>query len=109
MICKFDEKKRSMVKSLGFYGLLHFPSIKQMNRKFAIWIMNCFEPSSNELVVSDYIRIKVSKHDVGMVLGISCCGKSVFHSSRSPYVAKDKVVRDFLGSEFKQHRSIKAV
>jgi hypothetical protein len=42
VISSFDEVKCSMVKSIGFGGLLKFPMLPHLNRKFALWLMTKF-------------------------------------------------------------------
>jgi len=36
VVSKFDPKKRELVESTGFGGMLHFPPMRQINRKFGL-------------------------------------------------------------------------
>jgi len=61
VISCFDERKRSLVKSIGFGGLLLFPSlIRQINRRFAIaaWLMSRVDPLSQTLGIDSTRHIK---------------------------------------------------
>lgn len=109
VVSKFDLKKRDLVKSTGFEGILHFPCIKQINRKFGLWLMSSVDESSQTLVIGDNIRIKFSKEDVGKVIGIPCAGKRILDNRLSTRDAKHKVLQEYLGYEFKDQRSIKQV
>jgi len=61
VISCFDERKRSLVKSIGFGGLLLFPSlIRQINRRFAVaaWLMSIVDPLSQTLGIDSTKHIK---------------------------------------------------
>ncbi|CAD6232326.1 unnamed protein product [Miscanthus lutarioriparius] len=88
VVSKFDLKKRDLVKSTGFEGILHFPCIKQINRKFGLWLMSCVDESSQTLVIGDNIGIKFSKEDVGKVIGIPCAGKRILDNRLSTRCVK---------------------
>jgi hypothetical protein len=40
VISKFCEKKKSLVEAIRFGGILHFPPSRQINRRFALWVMS---------------------------------------------------------------------
>ena len=93
VVSKFDPKKRELVESTGFGGMLHFPPMRQINRKFAMWIMGCVDESSETIVVGDHIRIKFTKDDIRTVFGIPSCGKRVLDNQISSRDTKDKVIQ----------------
>lgn len=78
VVSNFPDYKKELVKSLGFEGILHLPDIKQVNRRFVLWLMSAVKVESSSLLVGDNIDIKFTKHDVAHVFGIPCTGKSVF-------------------------------
>jgi hypothetical protein len=39
LVNEFGETKKALVAEIGFKGLLHFPSVSQIDRRFAVWIM----------------------------------------------------------------------
>jgi len=71
--------------------------------------MGCVDESSETIVVGDHIRIKFTKDDIRTVFGIPSCGKRVLDNQISSRDAKDKVIHEYLGSKFKERRSIKVV
>jgi hypothetical protein len=109
VVSKFDLQKGEVVKSIGFEGILHFPPIKQYNRKFALWLMSCVNEEFSSLVIGQHMSISFTKGDVGHVFGIPSSGKSVLDLTVCSREAKDRVLQTFLGAEFKDHRSIKLV
>lgn len=109
VVCKFDNTKRELVQSTGFGGMLYFPPMKQINRKFAHWLMSCVDEVSSSIVIGDHINLKFSKEDVATVFGIPCSGKSVLQSAISIRQAKEKVITHYLGHAFKEHRSIRVI
>lgn len=109
VVRKFDKTKRDIVQSTGFGGMLYFPPVKQINRKFAHWIMSCVDELSSSIVIGEHINIKFCKEDVATVFGIPCSGKSVLHSGISNREAKEKVITQYLGNAFKEHRSIRVI
>lgn len=70
VVSNFDLYKKEIVKSCGFGGILEFPSIKQFNRRFVLWLMSCVNSESCTLNVGEQIGIRFTKSDVGHVLGI---------------------------------------
>lgn len=54
VVSKFDVQKRDLVKSIGFQGILHFPAIKQFNRKFVLWLMSCVNEDSSTLSIGQH-------------------------------------------------------
>ncbi|CAO2192116.1 unnamed protein product, partial [Urochloa humidicola] len=39
VIQRLSDRKRELVKETGFGGLLHFPAIRQLDRRFVVWLM----------------------------------------------------------------------
>lgn len=109
VVSKFDKTKRDLVQATGFGGLLFFPPMKKINRKFARWIMSCVDEVSSSIVIGDHINIRFSKEDVATIFGIPCSGKSVLKSAISTQEVKEKVIMEYLGNGFKEHRSIRVI
>ena len=71
--------------------------------------MSCVNEESCTLNIGEHISIRFTKTDVGHVIGIPLSGKRVLDMRVSNREAKEKVLQEFLGSEFKDQRSIKLV
>ena len=71
VISLFDEFKRELLKSIGFGGLLLFPSLRQINRRFAVWLMSRVDPLTQTLVIDSKKKNKVWKNR---------CGESVWNT-----------------------------
>jgi hypothetical protein len=105
VISKFCDKKKALVSATGFGGLLRFPPIGPMHRKFVVWLMSRVDPRARTLVVDGSRSMKFDKEDVSRVFGIPCEGKKVTQSSRHVI---GEVMDGYLGKVMKDHRSIKA-
>jgi hypothetical protein len=67
VISKFCDKKKALVSETGFCGLLHFPPIGPMPRKFVVWLMSRVDPRTRTLVVDGSRSMKFDKEDVCLV------------------------------------------
>nr|CAB3449396.1 unnamed protein product [Digitaria exilis] len=108
IISRFDDFKRDLVKSIGFGGILCFPPLRQLNRRFAVWLMSKVDPRSQTLVIDDSRRIRFTKEDVFRVFGIPCSGRSVFCNGIPSKEVISKVMSCYLGTDVREHQSIKA-
>ena len=70
VISRFDEKKRELLESIGFVGLLKFLHHSQTNRKFAIWLLSKVDESTQSVVIDSCRSFSFGKEDVRMVFGI---------------------------------------
>ncbi|CAL4943398.1 unnamed protein product [Urochloa decumbens] len=104
----FDSKKRDLVKSIGFEGLLYVPAIKQINRRLSVWLMSRVDVERHEIVVAQDRRIRFYKEDVGMIFGIPCCGKRVNERRLSRKDIRRRIAKVFPSSASRDYRSIKA-
>ncbi|CAL4965203.1 unnamed protein product [Urochloa decumbens] len=77
VVSGFDERKKGLVKAIGFEGILYFPRLSTVNRKFELWIMSRVDLPSQSLVINDSRKIQFNKDDVGRVFGIPSHGLSV--------------------------------
>ncbi|TVU35744.1 hypothetical protein EJB05_17647, partial [Eragrostis curvula] len=77
VVSAFDERKKKLVKSIGFGGLLNFPYLKQINRRFSVWLMSKVDVSSISIVIDSSRIIRFGKEDVSLVFGIPCRGRTV--------------------------------
>lgn len=108
VIGNLDAMKKELVKSIGFGGILCFPPLRQMNRRFAVWLMSRVDPCSQTIVINESRRIKYSKEDVSRVFGLPCNGRSVFQNGMPRKEIVSKVTTGYLGIQAKGNRSIKA-
>jgi len=102
IISSFDDHKKQLVQSIGFGGLLMFPALRQINRRFAAWIMSRVDPLSQTLIIEPSKQISFNKDDVERVLGIPSQGKSVLSKQ-----LVNKVSDMYLQGRDKDRRSIK--
>ena len=109
VISAFDDKKKELVTSIGFGGLLFFPPLRQINRRFAVWLMSRVDPLSQMLVIDSAKRIKFNKVDIEHVFGIPCRGSSISDSGMPRKEIIGKVMGLYLGDGAKENRSIKSV
>ncbi|RLN24563.1 hypothetical protein C2845_PM07G01500 [Panicum miliaceum] len=77
IISGLSERKKELVESIGFGGLLHFPAIQQINRKFSLWLMSRVNGLNDILSISEDISIQIDKEDIAKVFGIPCGGTKV--------------------------------
>ncbi|KAL6873536.1 hypothetical protein ACP4OV_013618 [Aristida adscensionis] len=86
VVSSLDERKRRVVRSIGFEGMLHFPAMGHINRRFSAWLMYRVEldaAAGPALAVAGGggggggRRIGLAREDVALVFGIPCSGKSV--------------------------------
>jgi len=107
IISSFDDHKKQLVQSIGFGGLLMFPALRQINRRFAAWIMSRVDPLSQTLIIEPYKQISFNKDDVERVLGIPSQGKSVLSLGALSKQLVNKVSDMYLQGRDKDKRSIK--
>ncbi|OEL25203.1 hypothetical protein BAE44_0013777 [Dichanthelium oligosanthes] len=106
VISRLDQ--RNLVRSIGFDGLLHFPSIRQINRRFSLWLKSRVDQMSQHLVIDGHMRIKFSKDDIGAVFGIPNSGRRVLENGISTKETTMRMMDRYLGIQTKDNRSIKA-
>jgi hypothetical protein len=106
VIASFDEVKCLMVKSTGFGGLLKFPSLSHLNRKFALWLMSKVEETSQYIVIDSCRSFPFTKEDVHLVFGIPAAGKRVALLDRGRDDSSVQFVCRCLGLEGKDARCI---
>ncbi|TVU05969.1 hypothetical protein EJB05_49155 [Eragrostis curvula] len=102
-VARFDERKRNLVKQIGFGGFLYFPPLKSFDRKFSVWLMTKVEEMAPALVIDDERTLRFSKEDVGKVFGIPSCGRRVVDRRSGRKERKVALDKNF------PQRSIKAV
>jgi hypothetical protein len=108
LISKFCDKKKALVSETGFGGILLFPPIGPMHRKFEVWLMSRVDPRTRTLVVDGSRSMKFDKEDVSRVFGIPCDGNKVCRVTINQAEVIRKVMDGYLGKVMKDHRSIKA-
>ncbi|KAL6639320.1 hypothetical protein ACP70R_023050 [Stipagrostis hirtigluma subsp. patula] len=108
VISRFDSKKRELVKTIGFGGLLFFPNLNQINRRLSVWLMSKVDETSQSIVVDCNRRYNFSKEDVRIVFGIPSDGMPVQDVRPAKMEEHHDFVRQCLGVGGKDCRSIKA-
>jgi hypothetical protein len=77
IISGLDERKKKLVESMGFGGLLKFPPIKSTNRWFSAWLMGMVDVTNSSLTMPDGSVLRFTKKDIAIVFGIPDTGKRV--------------------------------
>jgi hypothetical protein len=109
IISRFDERKRKLVESIGFGGLLKFPPIKSTNRRFSAWLMEMVDVANSSLTLTDGSSLRFYSEDIAIVFGIPGTGKKVNGARNLSREAKDRMKLQCWPSDGKDQRSIKAV
>ncbi|CAL5054294.1 unnamed protein product [Urochloa decumbens] len=104
-----SERKKELVREIGFAGLLSFPPITHMDNKFAVWVMCCVDALEHCIVVDADKKIKFDKHDVGLLFGIPTGGKTVEVKSKRKKEVVSRVWCEMIGIKDSRNRSIKAI
>ncbi|CAL5051405.1 unnamed protein product [Urochloa decumbens] len=105
----FSDKKRELVRETGFGGLLQFPAIRQVDRRFVVWLMCRVDSVASSLVLRNDVTIKFGNVDVNRVFGIPCAGKKVPENGRARKDVIARVMKDYFGIEDSKNRSIKVL
>ena len=108
VLSSLDENKKQLVRSIGFGGLLMFPALRQINRRFAVWLMSKVDPLSQTLVIDSEKKLPFNKEDVERVFGIPSSGNSVFALGAPSKKVINKVADMYLPGRAKDKRSVKA-
>lgn len=109
IISRFDDRKRRLVESIGFGGLLKFPPIKSTNRRFSAWLMGMVDIKSSCLTLPDGTSLKFTSKDIGLVFGIPATGKNVSEAAQLDKMGKEKMKLQCWPLSGKDQHSIKAV
>lgn len=81
VMSKFDSRKRDLVKSIGFGGLLEIHDIGDVNMKFSIWLLSHTNWESAMLEIGQNRSVKFAPDDIERIIGTPSSGKDVIHSS----------------------------
>lgn len=57
VITCFDDRKRDLVKSIGFGGILSLPFLPKINRKFSTWLMKNVDEVEKAIVISENMKL----------------------------------------------------
>lgn len=70
IIAGFSVEKKELVKSIGFGMLLKLLPLNKFPRQLAFWVMRNIDKNTEELEVNKGVKIKMTEHDVELVLAI---------------------------------------
>ncbi|TVU50228.1 hypothetical protein EJB05_01592 [Eragrostis curvula] len=102
-VSRFDERKRRLVKDIGFGGFLNFPPLKTLDRRFSVWLMSRVDERVPALVIDGERTLTFSKQDLGKVFGIPSSGRRVVDRRSARKERKEALDKNFTA------RSITAV
>jgi hypothetical protein len=100
-------KPSGLILQIGFEGLLHFPSLHQVDRRFGVWLMCRVDPITSTIVLDSTTRLVFNKTDINKVFGIPCDGKRVDDQFCTNKETIPKILTVHLQSSSKNARSIK--
>ena len=109
IISTFDDRKRKLVESIGFGGLLKFPPIKSTNRRFSAWLMGMVDIRKSCLTLLDGSSLKFSSKDIGLIFGIPASGKKISEAGQLDKTEKERMKLQCWPLSGKDQQSIKAV
>jgi len=109
IINSLDNQKQELVKSIGLGGLLYFPCIKQLNRKFSIWLMSRVDALKKQMSVHEGISISLHKDDVNKVFGVPCSGLKVTGSVLPNQKTIELISTEYLSVQLSSARRVKTV
>lgn len=77
VIRTFDERKKDIVRSIGFSGLLHLSRFGELDPKFTLWLIQKIRWNTGALVVGDKINFVIRAEHIGKIIGIPYSGYDV--------------------------------
>ncbi|KAL6623198.1 hypothetical protein ACP70R_033077 [Stipagrostis hirtigluma subsp. patula] len=77
IVSKFDERKRQLVESMGFGGILHLPQINKVSRQFSLWLLTRIDVDKRTLLLTEGVEIDLCAENVQKVFGIPCGSRPV--------------------------------
>jgi hypothetical protein len=77
VVSTFGAQQKDLVRDVGFDGLLHFPSLKQINLRFSAWLMSRVDEPSQSIHICDGTVIHFTKEDIAKVFGIPGAGRCI--------------------------------
>ena len=79
VLSSFDEQKREIVKSIGFGGILMFPPLRQINQRFADWLVSKVDPICQILAIDSNKQLYFCKEDASVYLAFPAMARVCFH------------------------------
>jgi hypothetical protein len=108
VISKFTEKKRELVKSIGFGGLLELNQINKVSRRFTIWLLSRLDPENRTIEVDGEIQVEMVDFDVHRILGIPCGPHPVAPMKTDDAKAKKMFLMQLIGANANETNSLLA-
>lgn len=81
VISGFDERKRSIVESIGFGGLLSLPDITYENKSFYFWLLNRVKWYHGHLTVGNGHSLSMTPEHIGNISGLNFYGIDISDDS----------------------------
>jgi hypothetical protein len=81
IISRFDQRKRTIIESIGFGGLLSVPLVCNENKAFSLWLMNNLKWYWSLLSVGDNISFTITAEHIGKITGLSFSGTDISDNS----------------------------
>jgi hypothetical protein len=109
VIAKFDEKKRELVRSIGFGGSLELHQINKVSRRLTIWLLSRLDPENRTIEIDGEIQVEMVDFDVHRVLSIPCGTYKVAPMKTDDTKAKKMFMLQLIGASPNESNSLLAV
>jgi hypothetical protein len=108
VIAKFDEKKRELVRSIGFGGLLELHQINKVSGRLTIWLLSRLDPENRTIEIDGEIQVEMVDFDVHRILGIPCGPYKVALMKTNDTKAKKMFMLQLIGASPNESNSLLA-
>ncbi|CAL4905327.1 unnamed protein product [Urochloa decumbens] len=99
VMAKFDERKKDLVRSIGFGTLLDMPQINRVNRKFSLWLLTKTSWENSCIQAGDEVKINICAADIERIIGLPATGKDVVSLTKDEKMDFIEKYLYFLGDE----------
>lgn len=80
-VSSFDSRKRTIVESIGFGGILTMPSFTNDNSHFSVWLLRRMKWYKGSITIGDNFSITLSAEHIGKISGLPYSGSDISDSS----------------------------
>jgi hypothetical protein len=93
-----DETRLQLIKDMGFSGIKNL-NIHKSNKDFAAWLLSKFDPILCTLYFGTRSELKLTEHDVHLILGIPWKGKPIVPATHQEVITMKKYICNVFGKD----------